>query len=390
MKKNMFEQIIQDTAQVISPEELKKKLTSDKKLIIKLGVDPTAPDLHLGHAVVLSELKKFQDLGHQVVFLIGDFTARIGDPSGRSKTRPPLTQEDIKRNLTTYIEQVGRLLDPQKISIRFNSEWLDKLTADDFIHLCSKITVARILERDDFQKRLQEQAPISLHELLYPLMQAYDSVALHADVELGGTDQTFNLLCGRFLQEQSGQAPQVVITMPLLEGLDGVKKMSKSYNNYIGLTEEPAQVFGKVMSISDDLMWRYYIILLGKTTQEIEAMKTSGEHPKELKKQLAYGILEKFWSKKDAEEGKKSFEAVFEQKDYSKAEEKPLPDKSPLWIVDLLRHLGAIKTSSEAKRLIESGAVSIDGVAITEFKAEVAPVKGMQIKVGKHRIYQLV
>ena len=389
MKEGQFDQLSCGVAQIIPEDEFKNKLALGKPLIIKLGVDPTAPDLHLGHAVVLSKLKEFQDLGHQVVFLIGDFTARIGDPTGRSKTRPPLTEEDIKKNLQTYIEQVGCILDPKKIAIKFNSEWLGKLNANDFVHLCSKMTVARILERDDFQKRLKEQQPIGLHELLYPLIQAYDSVVLNADVELGGTDQTFNLLCGRTLQEQFEQKPQVVMTMPLLEGLDGVQKMSKSYNNYIGLKESPTEVFGKVMSISDNLMWRYYKLLLNKTENEIQKMQ-KGEHPKELKKQLAHGILEKFWAKKDAEEAQQNFEAVFEQKDYSQAQEKPLPDQSPIWIVDLLKHLGAIESSSEAKRLIQSGAVQIYGNVTTEFKAKIEPVKGMHIKVGKHRIYQLV
>jgi len=389
MKKDSFEQLLRGTVSVVPIEDFKKKLATGKPLTIKLGVDPTAPDLHLGHAVVLSKLKEFQDLGHKIVFLIGDFTARIGDPSGRSKTRPPLTQDNIKANLKTYIDQVGRILDPKKIVIKFNSEWLDKLSADDLVRLCGKITVARILERDDFQKRLHEGAPISLHELLYPLLQGYDSVALESDVEIGGTDQTFNMLAGRFLQEQFGKKPQVVMTMPLLVGLDGVKKMSKSYGNYIGLTEEPAEVFGKIMSISDDLMWLYYQLLLGKTEDDTKKMQKSREHPKDFKKQLASQVIERFWSKKDADEAQKNFEAVFEQKDYSKAQKVKLPNKSPIWIVDLLKHLGAIQSSSEAKRLIESGAVHIDNTVIADFKAEIKSTKGMQIKIGKHRIYQL-
>jgi len=389
MKKNCFEQLARGTVQIIPEDDFKKKLASGKPLTIKFGVDPTALDLHLGHAVVLSKLKDFQDLGHNIIFLIGDFTARIGDPSGRSKTRPLLTQSEIKTNLESYIEQVGRILDPKKITIKFNSQWLDKLAADEMVRLCSRMTVARILEREDFKKRLNERAPISLHELLYPLFQAYDSVQLDADVELGGTDQTFNMLAGRFLQEQFGKEPQVVITMPLLEGLDGVQKMSKSYGNYIGLTEAPSEVFGKVMSISDGLMWRYYELLLNKTADEVKELQKSDTHPKELKKQLASQIIEKFWSKKDAESARKNFEALFEKKDYSHAKEVSLPAKAVIWVVDLLRHVDAVKSSSEAKRLIESGAVHIDGTPITDFKAEIKPIKGMTIKVGKHRIYCL-
>jgi len=389
VKKKLFEQLSYGTMQILPDEEFKKKLATGRPLTIKLGVDPTAPDLHLGHAIVLSKLKEFQDLGHHIVFLIGDFTARIGDPSGRSKTRPPLTKQEIEKNIETYVDQVSRILDSGKITIKFNSQWLDKLTADDLVRLCSKMTVARILEREDFKKRLAEQVPISLHELLYPLLQAYDSVILEADVEIGGTDQTFNMLCGRFLQEQFGKEPQVVITMPLLEGLDGVQKMSKSYGNIIGLTEEPAEVFGKIMSISDDLMWRYYELLLRKTADEIKQLQKGDTHPKELKKQLAHQIIEKFWSKKDADEAQKNFEALFEQKDYSQAQQRPLPEKSPIWIVDLLKYLDAVKSSSEAKRLIESGAVHINDKTIVDFKAEVEPTAGMQIRVGKHRIYQL-
>jgi tyrosyl-tRNA synthetase len=379
----------QGTAHVIPHEDFQKKLATKKKLIIKLGIDPTSTDLHLGHAVVLSKLKQFQDLGHQVVFLIGDFTARIGDPSGKSKTRPPLTSEEITHNLQTYVAQVERILDKSKITIAFNSEWLAQLKADDLIRLLSLVTVARIIEREDFANRLATGTPIAMHELLYPVFQAYDSVMLKADVELGGSDQLFNMLLGRVLQEQHGQEPQVVMAMPLLEGLDGVQKMSKSLKNYIGLTEEPAQVFGKVMSISDELMWRYYHVLLGVEASELERMKQTG-HPKELKKQLAHGIIARFWTTAEADAAQQNFEALFERKDYSQAQQVAMPATSPVWIVDLLKHLGAITTSSEAKRLIESGSVSIDGVAITDFKASVEPVEGMNIKVGKHRIYTLI
>lgn len=388
MSTEVLQKIMQATSQVIPVADLEKKLAKNKPLKIKLGVDPTAPDLHLGHAVVLSKIKQLQDLGHQIIFLIGDFTARIGDPSGKSKTRPPLSKEQIRENLQTYIDQVGRILDNDKITIAFNSAWLEKLSMDDMIRLCSKLTVARVIERDDFQKRLGSGTPIALHELLYPVFQAYDSVALHADIEFGGDDQLFNLLLGRFLQEQYGQEPQVVITMPLLEGLDGKQKMSKSLDNYISLAEEPDQAFGKIMSISDDLMWRYYIILLGVSDEELSRMKTT-EHPKELKKKLAFEIINRFWSPVEAESAQKQFEALFEKRDYTQAQKIALPAQSPIWIVDLLKHIGAVGSTSEAKRLIESGAVHIDDVAITDFKAQITPVFGMSIKVGKHRIYQL-
>ena len=267
--KNGFDLIKNGTAQIIPEEELSKKLASGKKLKIKFGADPTAPDLHLGHAVVLSKMKQFQDLGHEVIFLIGDFTARIGDPSGRSKTRPPLTEEQIAEHTKTYFQQVGKVLDPKKLTIRYNSEWLDKLSCKELVQLCAKVTLSRIIERDDFEKRMKEQQPIGFHELLYPLMQGYDSVALHADVELGGTDQTFNLLMGRYLQEHYGQSPQVVITTPLLEGLDGGVKMSKSLGNAVGLNEPADQAYGKLMSISDDLMYRYAHLLLNVDQSKI-------------------------------------------------------------------------------------------------------------------------
>ena len=275
--------LLQGSVDCLPAGQLQKKLESGKKLRIKLGLDPTAPDLHLGHAVVLRKMKQFQDLGHEVIFLIGDYTARIGDPTGKKTTRPPLSGEEIDKNAATYFAQVRRILNPDTVVVDYNSRWLSKLTFGDTIQLCTSMTVARLLERDDFAKRMAQQQPISLHELLYPIMQGYDSVALHADVELGGTDQTFNLLCGRALQEQYGQQPQVILTTPLLEGLDGVEKMSKSLGNYIGLTDEPADAYGKLMSISDTLMWRYYSLLLSKSDAAIEATKafvaTGSVHP---------------------------------------------------------------------------------------------------------------
>ncbi len=398
MKKDVdtvLNQLKHGAVQVIPEQELKKKLATGKPLTIKLGMDPTAPDLHLGHTVVLGKLKEFQDLGHNVVFLIGDYTARIGDPTGKSKTRPPLTIDDIKRNTKTYFEQVSRILDPKKIKIVYNSEWLDKLSSSDILKLCAKTTLAQLTERDDFQKRIKTHESISFHELLYPLLQGYDSVALEVDVELGGTDQTFNLLMGRHLQQAYGQEPQVIITMPLLEGLDGVGKMSKSLGNAIGVAEPADKAFGKLMSISDDLMWRYLQLLIAKTDQEISALQervaAGNLHPMALKKDMAHTIIAKFWSPQDADKARAAFEALFQKKDYSQAQEVVLPADmaNPAWIVDLLRALGAISSSSEARRLIEANAVLIDEKPVTDFKAQIDCNPGMTIKVGKHRIYKL-
>jgi len=398
MKKDVdaaFNTLKQGTVQVIPEQEFKKKLASGKPLIVKLGMDPTAPDLHLGHAVVLSKLKDFQDLGHTVIFLIGDYTARIGDPTGKSKTRPPLTQEDIKRNTQTYFEQVSRILDPKKIKIVYNSEWLDALSSADILKLCAKTTLAQLTERDDFQKRINANEPISFHEMLYPLMQGYDSVALNADIELGGTDQTFNLMMGRHLQQAYSQEPQVVMTMPLLEGLDGVEKMSKSLGNAVGIAEPADQAYGKLMSISDALMWRYLHLLVGKSDQEIDDLKarvSSGSlHPMALKKEMAHAIIAKFWSAQDADRARTAFEQLFQKKDYSHAKEVALPAgaANPIWIVELLKALGALSSSSEAKRLIEAKAVLVDDTPIADFKAQITYKPGMTIKVGKHRIYKI-
>lgn len=383
------------TIQVLPEEDFIKKLESGKKLKIKLGADPTAPDLHLGHAIVLSKLKEFQDLGHEVIFLIGDFTARIGDPTGRAKTRPPLSDEEIKFNIQTYFDQVGKILDINNVIIRYNAEWLARLSSKDIVTLLAKVTLARVTERDDFNRRIKNNEAIGLHELLYPIFQAYDSVALEADIELGGTDQTFNLLMGRFLQEQFDQKPQVVITVPLLLGLDGVNKMSKSLGNAIGLTEPANQAFGKLMSISDILMWHYFEVLLKRTSSELSQMEervaAGNLHPMSLKKDMAYEVILKFWSEEEAVKARESFEAVFQKKDYSKATEVGLSKDTPnpIWIVDLLKKLGAINTSSEAKRLIESGAVHVDNKEIKEFKEQVTLQPGMVIRVGKHRIYRI-
>ena len=380
---------------VLPKGELEKKLAKKKILHVKLGMDPTAPDLHLGHAVVLRKMKDFQDAGHKITFLIGDFTARIGDPSGKSKTRPPLTSEEIQKNTETYFEQVSRVLDKEKLEVRYNSEWLSKLSFEDIVKLCAKTTVARITEREDFATRLKENTPVGMHELLYPIMQGYDSVALDADVELGGTDQTFNLLMGRFLQEQHNKEPQVVLTMPLLEGLDGTDKMSKSLGNYIGLAESADKAFGKLMSISDKLMWRYFEVLVQMPEDSLRALqddvRNGKRHPMDLKKQMAHTIVTEFWSKQDADKAQVKFEDLFQKGDLSKAQSVALPadTKNPLWVVDLLKILGALKSSSEAKRLIEGGSVSINGEQIKDFKAEITWKSGMTIKVGKHRIYTL-
>lgn len=375
--------------QCLPAGELLAKLKRKQHLCIKLGVDPTAPDLHLGHAVVLGKLREFQDLGHQVIFLIGDFTARIGDPTGKSKTRPPLSDDEISYNTKTYFEQVGRILDLNKTIIRYNSEWLSLLDFKQLVGLSAKVTVAQLIEREDFAKRLSTNQAVGFHELLYPLMQGYDSVVLKADVELGGTDQTFNLLMGRHLQEQFGQEPQVILTTPLLIGLDGVQKMSKSLHNIIGLTEKAEDVFGKIMSISDELMWHYYKVLLGYAANQTVELKSI--HPMDAKKKLAHAILVKYWSLEQADLAQDYFEKLFQNKDYSAAQviDLPVGTPSPIWIVDLLRLLEAVKTSSDARRLIAEGAVKIDNVAVLDFKAEILWQSGLVIKVGKHRIYQL-
>ncbi len=393
---SQIQQLAAGTQQIIPHEDFIKKLATGRKLRIKLGMDPTAADLHLGHMVTLSKLRQFQDFGHEVIFLIGDFTARIGDPSGRSKTRPPLSDEQIAYNTKTYFDQVSKILDPERVTVRYNSEWLDKLTSREFVSLCGKVTVARITEREDFAQRIANQQPVGFHELLYPLMQGYDSVALHADVELGGTDQTFNLLMGRFLQEQYGQEPQVIMTLPLLEGLDGTAKMSKSLGNAIGLTEPADQAYGKLMSISDDLMWRYYEVLLYKTPEELAQMKTAVDtgqaHPMELKKRMAHDVVARFWAPHEADEAQSHFEELFQKKDYSHVSPVNCAEflGKEVWIVDILRHLGAVKSSSEARRLLEAGAVTLNNQKVTDFKATVVLESGMFIKVGKHRFYKVM
>ncbi|HEV2829007.1 MAG TPA: tyrosine--tRNA ligase [Pyrinomonadaceae bacterium] len=389
------------TTEIIREDDLRAKLEKSAKtgkpLRVKLGADPTAPDIHLGHTVVIRKLRAFQELGHTVIFLIGDFTGLIGDPSGKSATRPQLTRDEINANAETYKHQIFKLLDPEKTEMRFNSEWMDQLGSDGFIRLASHVTVKQILERDDFAKRLTDEKPIALHELLYPLTQAYDSVALEADVELGGTDQKFNLLMGRNVQREYGQEAQVAVIMPLLEGTDGVQKMSKSLGNYIGIDEPPAEMFGKVMSISDDLMWRYYELLTDLTVDEITEMRQVAErgerNPRDIKSELAKTIIADFHSKEDAIHAEEEFRRIFTLKELpGEIEERALP--SGTWeLKHLLVTLGLASSKADARRLIEQGGVSVDGVR-SDPKINSAYLlspshPGLDIKVGKRRFVRV-
>lgn len=382
------------TVEIVPENELRAKLErsarTGKPLRVKLGADPTAPDIHLGHTVVIRRLKAFQELGHTVIFLIGDFTGLIGDPSGKSTTRPQLTREEINANAETYKSQIFKLLDPEKTEIRFNSEWMDKLGSDGFIRLASHVTVRQILERDDFAKRLAEERPIALHELLYPLTQAYDSVALEADVELGGTDQKFNLLLGRNLQREYGQESQIAVITPLLEGTDGVQKMSKSLGNYIGINEPPQEMFGKVMSISDDLMWRYYELCTDLTLSEIRELRKStesGQNPRDIKVALAKRIVTDFYSAAEAEEAEENFNRIFRKKETpAEIEEKHI--NAGLWkLPRLLIEIGLAPSMAEARRLIEQGGVRVSGERVSRVDFEVAlqPNESVVVQVGKRR-----
>lgn len=368
-------------------QKLQKSRDTGVPLRIKLGMDPTAPDIHLGHTVVLTKMRQLQDLGHQVIFLIGDFTAAIGDPSGRNSTRPPLSREQIEVNAQTYYEQAAKILDPTRTEIRYNSAWCDQLGARGLIKLASHYTVARIMERDDFTKRFKGGIPISVHEFLYPLLQGYDSVELKADLELGGTDQKFNLLVGRELQKEYGQAQQSVLTMPLLVGLDGVEKMSKSKNNYVGITETPDSMFGKIMSISDSLMWNYYELLSSKTLDEIAALKQAteaGENPRNIKVALAQEIITRFHNAAAAEKALADFEARF--RDGQIPEDMPevtLPS-GPLGIVAVLREAGLAPSGSEATRNIQQGGVKVDGQKV-EDKALQLTAGTYVVQVGKRK-----
>lgn len=372
--------------EILLEDELKERLDSGKVLRIKAGFDPTAPDLHLGHTVLINKLRQFQELGHEIMFLIGDFTGMIGDPSGKNETRPPLTPEQVKQNAKTYEKQIFKILDRKKTRVMFNSTWMNKQTAADLIKLASTHTVARLLERDDFGQRFRQNQPIAIHELLYPLLQGYDSVEMKADVELGGTDQKFNLLMGRELQKHFGQKPQVILTTPLLEGLDGVKKMSKSFGNYIGIDEAPDEIFGKIMSISDKLMWRYFELLSFRSIKEIEEWKQAvkrGANPRDIKFKLAEEIVERFHDKKAADEAHENFIARFKKGEMPKdmpAVELEAKDGS-LPIANLLKEAGLVQSTSDAIRLIKQGAVKIDGEKVNDVY--------LLIKKGTVRVYQI-
>ncbi|MEJ2580145.1 MAG: tyrosine--tRNA ligase [Acidobacteriota bacterium] len=382
---------------VVPAEQLAEKLSKVRKtgkpLVIKVGFDPSAPDLHLGHTVVIRKMRHFQQLGHRVVFLIGDFTGLIGDPTGKKSTRPQLTPEEIEENAATYRRQIFKLLDPEATVIDFNSRWLGSLSSADWIRLAAKVTVAQMLERDDFRTRYENQQPIALHEFLYPLAQAYDSVALEVDVELGGTDQLFNLLVGRHLMREHGMDPQIVMTLPLLEGLDGVEKMSKSLGNYVAVEDEPAEMYGKLMSISDDLMWRYWLLLTDRSAEEIEAERqrvVNGEiHPMDVKKELATTIVTEFHSAEEADGARREFERVFSSGQFPQE----IPERSvastgeTMLLSKILVEAGLASSNSEARRLMQQGGVKVDGEAVGDIKAVIATtgIDPFLIQVGKRR-----
>ncbi len=388
--KNQIEIIKQGVDEIIGENDLIEKLKQGKKLTVKVGFDPTAPDLHLGHTVILRKMRQFQDLGHKVIFLIGDFTGKIGDPSGKNKTRPPLTDEEIKANANTYAEQVFNVLDKDKTVVDFNSRWGDQMTAADMIKLSAQSTVARMIERDDFSKRYKNNQPISIHEFLYPLMQGQDSVELEADVELGGTDQKFNLLVGRDLQKNQGMSPQTIITLPLLEGLDGIKKMSKSENNYIGITEDADQIFGKTMSIPDEIMFKWFDLLSLQSTDEIKKIKKSvdeGGNPRDAKIILALELTKRFTTEKEAETAKENFFKKFAKNELpSDIEEKTVKHKGDYPLPNLLKDIGFASSTSEALRLISQGAVKIDQMKIDSKDFHIEPNTKKLIQVGKKKI----
>ncbi|MEO1878726.1 MAG: tyrosine--tRNA ligase [Methylococcales bacterium] len=386
MQEEVLEQIGRGVDEILLESELVKKLEENRPLIVKAGFDPTAPDLHLGHTVLINKLKQFQDLGHQVQFLIGDFTGMIGDPTGKNVTRKALSKEDVLENSKTYQEQVFKILDPEKTKIVFNSTWMDKLSSADLIQLAAKHTVARMLERDDFSKRFKGGQPISIHEFLYPLIQGYDSVAMKADIELGGTDQKFNLLVGRQLQEIYGQKPQTVITMPILEGLDGVQKMSKSLNNYIGIADTADEMFGKIMSISDELMWRYFELLSFRPMTEIKLWKQAcdeGANPRNYKVSLAQEIIERFHDAAAAKKALESFEARFQRGAMPEEMDEVclVAEDNTMAIANLLKAAGLTKSTSDAMRMIKQGAVKIDGEKISDPK--------LMIEAGTRQVYQV-
>lgn len=380
--------IARGTDEVTKPDELRERLAFDRPLRVKVGFDPTAPDLHVGHTVVINKMRQFQDLGHTVIFLIGDFTGMIGDPTGKSETRKPLTPEEVQENANTYAEQVFKVLDREKTEIRFNSEWLNELGSVGMIQLAAKYTVARMLERDDFERRFRENQSIAVHEFLYPLSQGYDSVALEADVEMGGTDQKFNLHVGRHLQQHYGQKPQVIITLPLLEGLDGVQKMSKSLGNYVGITESPDQMFGKLMSISDDLMWRYFDLLSFRSNEDIAGFREEvegGRNPRDVKFLLCEEIVERFHDRAAADAARQTFIDRFRQG----AMPDDIPEKTlntdgeGIGIAAALSQCGLTASNSEAFRLIKQGGVRIDGEKVSDRGLTLQPGFEGILQVGK-------
>lgn len=378
--------------------KLEKSVKTGKPLHIKLGLDPTAPDIHLGHTVVLQKMRQFQDLGHRITIILGDFTARIGDPTGKSETRKQLSEEQVIENAKTYEKQIFKVLDPDKTTMTFNSKWLSVLNFAQVIELSAKYTVARMLERDDFEKRFKEGLPISVHEFFYPLMQGYDSVALQADVELGGTDQKFNLLMGRTLQREYGQEPQVALMMPIIEGTNGVQKMSKSLGNYIGIDESPEEMYGKTMSIPDDLMLRYYELLtavpMDKVKDIANGLKCESLHPRDVKMRLAREIVGTYYGAEDVVRAEEAFKRVFQQHDIP--EEMPVIDVTDdileeglIWLPRLMQKAGMCSSTSEARRLIQQGAVRIDGERFNDPNQKIQPVSGMVIKVGKRKFVRL-
>ena len=378
--------------EILLEEELLRKLERGRPLRIKAGFDPTAPDLHLGHTVLIQKMRQFQDLGHEVIFLIGDFTGMIGDPSGRSEVRKQLTREEVKQNAETYEKQIFKILDPGKTTVECNSRWMEKMDAAALVELSAKYTVARILEREDFKQRYQAQQSISIHEFLYPLIQGYDSVVLKADVELGGTDQRFNLLIGRELQREYGQEPQVVLTMPLLEGTDGVNKMSKSLGNYIGITEPAEEIFGKMMSISDDLMWRYAELLSDREIKEVERARSEvargSLHPMDFKKSLATEIVSRFHGRAAGESARQYFEARYQKRSVPNEIRKQFSPPERIGICQLIVNLDFARSKSEARRLVSQNAVRVDGKVVTDVNFEFQKKIHRIIEVGKTRIAQ--
>ncbi len=391
--KESLELIKRGIDEVLTEEDLVSKLKSKKQLTIKVGFDPTAPDLHLGHTVILNKMRHFQDLGHKVVFLIGDFTGRIGDPSGKNKTRPSLDKEELEKNAKTYSDQVFKILNKDLTDIRFNSEWCEDLGADGIIGLASKYNLGRMLERDDFSKRYKANQQIAIHEFLYPLIQAYDSIALNADVEMGGTDQKFNLLVGRELQRAFDQEPQVCITLPILEGLDGINKMSKSLDNYVGINEDPNEMFGKIMSISDDLMWRWFELLSFRPINEVNELKKevkSGMNPRDTKILLAEEIIERFHSKVDAENAKNTFLDRFQKGAKPKdIETFSISLDDDIAIGNLLKESGLVQSTSEAMRLVKQGAVKINDEKIDDPKLSIEKNQELLVQVGKRRFLKI-